>query len=119
MNRLAPICAVFLLSLPAGTAAAAEVKTGPGADGFTRVLYRAAPGEINRPVLNSTADGQSFEDFGVVLTAGPGCDAGPPIVCGFFPVDADLGDGDDVASINSFFGPASVSAGYGDDDILV
>jgi Ca2+-binding RTX toxin-like protein len=118
MKRLAPLCALMLAAIPVGTAAAADVQVGVAADGTTRVLYRAAPGEANAPQLTSSPFAQSFVDFGAPLVAGAGCVPGPPVQCGPFPIQADLGDRDDVASINSFIGNSIVDAGSGDDDVL-
>jgi Ca2+-binding RTX toxin-like protein len=118
MNRLVPWCACFALAVPCGTASAAELKVAPGSDGSTRVLYQALAGEINAPVLTTTGAGQSFTDFRAPLIAGAGCASGPPVVCGFRPVEAHLGDRDDVASINSNLGSATVYGDSGDDDFL-
>jgi Ca2+-binding RTX toxin-like protein len=118
MNRLAPLCVAFTLAVPVGTAAAAEVEVGPGADGTTVVSYQAAPRETNRPLLQTLAGGHAFTDFGAALTAGAGCTAGTPVLCEIHPVEAHLGDRNDVAFINSNAGSASVYGDSGDDDFL-
>jgi Ca2+-binding RTX toxin-like protein len=63
-----------------------------------------------------------FFEFSAPLTAGPGCVAGSPVVCGevdqAFPVIVTLNDEDDVANVNSFTGNMTMDAGSGDDDVL-
>jgi len=114
MNRVAPLWALLMIAIPAGTASAAEVRVAPGTDGTPRVIFQAAPGELNRATMTSVPSGQSFGDFGPALIAGSGCEAGPPVLCRvFLPVEAHLGDRDDVGFFNGFYGGGD--AVYGDD----
>jgi hypothetical protein len=118
MNRFAPCCALLALALPVATASAAEVEVAPGIDGSPRVLYLAAPGERNAVSLETVFSGLAFTEFHAPLVAGAGCVSGHPVVCESHPVEAHLGDRDDLASLNSQAGSATVFGDAGNDDFL-
>jgi hypothetical protein len=89
-------------------AGAAEVRAG---------LYQAARGEVNSVTLTDNGSGQTqVVELTAPLTIGPGCLAGPPVLCDTITL-VRLGDRDDRAARFSFFSDGSVYAGPGDDDI--
>jgi RTX calcium-binding nonapeptide repeat (4 copies) len=85
----------------------------------TALVISAAPGESN--VLDVEPLGLAYQvtDDGADLTAGPGCTAIAVrlVVCGgtVLSIDADLGDGDDLAGLWNVTVPVRITGGPGDD----
>jgi hypothetical protein len=91
------------------------------------ITYTARGGEVNALRMSGTVGGgpdlrMAFFEYSAPLFAGRGCATGFPTVCGevsgAFPVDASLGDKNDVAYLNSFTSELQLDAGPGDDDVL-
>lgn len=121
MKRLALAAVALTAATSTTTASAATIEVaGPV------IAYTAAPGEVNALRMYGTVDGfdlrMAFFEHSARLTAGPGCLAGFPAICGqvdrAFPVEVSLGDRADVASVNSFTERTTMDAGSGDDDVL-
>jgi Ca2+-binding RTX toxin-like protein len=123
-----PIFAAVALAVAAAPAAASAATIEVASpNGTPTIVYTAAPGETNALEMHGTVNGgldfrMPFFEFAAPLTAGPGCAAAHPVLCGAvdhaFPVSITLGDRDDVASTNSFTEDLALSAGSGDDDVL-
>jgi hypothetical protein len=121
------LAAVALAALIAPAGASAATVDVDAAGGFPVVKYRAASGEVNAVRMNASVSPTDlrmpFFEFSAPLEAGGGCVAGFPTLCGqverSFPIDAALGDKDDVAYINTFVNDATMDAGSGNDDVLV
>jgi hypothetical protein len=92
----------------AQAASAAQVQDG---------LYQAARGEVNTVRITDTASGSEVVDLTAPLVLGPGCVAGPPVVCGYIRF-AYLGDRDDRAERRSFFSDVFVYGQQGNDDVI-
>jgi hypothetical protein len=125
MKRLT-LAAVALATVTSpATASAASIEVA-APNGVPVIAYNAGPGEVNALRMHGTVDGfdlrMAFFEFSSRLTAGSGCLAGFPTICGQvdqpFPVEVSLGDRADVASVNSFTGFTTLDAGSGDDDVL-
>ena len=123
-----PMLAAVALTVAAApaTASAASIEV-VSPTGSPVITYVAGSGEVNRLRMEGTVNGpfdlrMEFFEFGAPLTAGPGCLAGSPVICGevdqAFPVDISLGDERDVANVNSFTGSLRLDAGPGSDDVL-
>jgi Ca2+-binding RTX toxin-like protein len=117
--------ALALAAAPASASAASLEVASP--TGSPVITYAAGPGEVNRLRMEGTVDGpfdlrMEFFEFGAPQTAGAGCIAGFPVICGevdvAFPVEVSLGDERDVANVNSFTGSLRLDAGPGSDDVL-
>jgi hypothetical protein len=109
--RVSPAVAVLLtlgLLVGAPTALAGTVSINGSA-----LLFTAVPGEVNDTILDNYHRPTTLVDFGAPLVAGPGCRQGTPVECdGFWGSStAHLGDGDDKARLNSWYG----SSAYGED----
>ena len=96
-------------------------------NGSQVIAYKAEPGEVNAVEMVGTVNGgldfrMEFFEFSAPLTAGPGCVAGFPVICGevddAFPVDVSLGDQKDIASVNSLTEDLTLDAGSGSDDVF-
>ncbi len=121
MTRLI-LAALALAAAPASASAASiEVTTDQV------IAYEARTGELNALEMVGTVDGGSdlrmaFFEYAARLSAGPGCVAGFPVLCGAvdraFPVEVSLGDRGDVANVNSLTDVLALDAGSGDDDVL-
>ena len=83
------------------------------------IRYTAQPGEANRLTISSDEPGRvRFQDTAVTVRAGSGCSAVDEhtVTCaGGGPVQADVGDLDDVVDAGS--GASAVQGGPGDDRI--
>ena len=123
-----PILAALALAVAAApaTASAASIEVATP-NGGQVIAYEAGPGEVNRVRMEGTVNGpfdfrMEFFEFAAPLSAGPGCIAGFPVVCGdpevAFPVEASLGDEKDVAYLNSLTGRLALNAGSGSDDVF-
>jgi RTX calcium-binding nonapeptide repeat (4 copies) len=125
----AAVVALVGSTLVSGTAMAAtlraDVQHFVGAEGHppydvTTVVYRAAPGETNRVMLEWRADALTVSDTGAELTVGDNCSAidahtaSCPITAATTDATAQvvLGDGDDSAT-----GAASIYGGTGADEL--
>jgi hypothetical protein len=121
------LAAVALAALIAPASASAATVDVDAAGGFPVAKYRAASGEVNAVRMNASVSPTDlrmpFFEYSAPLEAGGGCAGGFPTLCGqverSFPIDAALGDKDDVAYINTFVNDATMDAGSGDDDVLV
>jgi Ca2+-binding RTX toxin-like protein len=117
--------ALTVAALPA-TASAATLEVGMS-NGSPAVVYNAVPGEVNAVEMQGTVGGGAdlrmpFFSYSAPLTAGPGCIAGFPVLCGdvdkSYPVAVALDDKSDIAKINSFTNVLTMDAGAGNDDVL-
>jgi Ca2+-binding RTX toxin-like protein len=121
MRRLPLALAVALgLAVPA-TASAATITVSGGTP--PQLTFQAARGEANDVTVGDFLDpergrGLTVSDDGAPLTAGAGCDAGPPLLCPIGPIAMHLGDRADRASVISIDDDAAVWGDEGDDDIL-
>jgi Ca2+-binding RTX toxin-like protein len=121
------LAALALAAFVAPASASAATVDVDAAGGFPVVKYRAASGEVNAVRMNASVSPTDlrmpFLEYSAPLEAGGGCVAGFPTLCGqverSFPIDASLGDRDDVAYINTFVNNAAMDAGSGDDDVLI
>jgi Ca2+-binding RTX toxin-like protein len=119
-----PLLAALALAAAAAPATASAASIEVASSGS--IVYTAAPGEVNALQMEGTVGGgdlrMAFFEFAAPLTAGPGCVAGFPVLCGevdqAFPVDVALGDEKDVARVNSFTSSTTLDAGSGSDDVL-
>ena len=118
---LAALAIATAAAAPA-TASAASIELAAG-----EITYRAKAGEVNRLQMVGTVNGSDdlrmeFFEYAASLTAGAGCIAGFPVICGEvdqpFPVDVSLEDQRDVARVNSFTSNVTLDAGSGSDDVL-
>src|SRR5215210_8442199 len=118
MSRLLLVVSSAATTLAlAAPASAAVVSLDAGG-----LQYRAAPREANRVDMQTgLAPFYPFFEYGATLTAGPGCSGSQPVVCGdghtFAAPQVYLGDRDDVAFVDSFFGSPRVFGEGGNDDI--
>jgi Ca2+-binding RTX toxin-like protein len=123
-----PILAALALTLAAApaTASAASIEMRPTPFGGAVIAYDAAPGEVNALSMSGTIGPGDFRmgffEFAAPLTAGAGCVAGTPVICGAadqaFPVIVTLNDRNDVANVNSQTQSLTLDAGSGRDDVL-
>jgi hypothetical protein len=121
------LAAIALAALAApATASAASIEVATVNDAQV-IAYKATRGEVNALEMHGTVGGgfdlrMAFFEHRARLSAGPGCEAGFPVICGAFdasfPVDIALGDKGDVANVNSFTNSLTMDAGSGDDDVL-
>lgn len=122
---VAVLCGTGLAQVtPAGAATASVV--GPNGFGQLTLRYVAAAGEANDVVVEFSNDfsGVDVTDSGATITAGAGCVTVTvhKVRCDVSsgdPVNASLGDGNDIFSISSFLdtGGGRLSGGDGDDAI--
>jgi hemolysin type calcium-binding protein len=115
-----PLVCIAVAVLPCllGPAPAA----GSTVEGYSSgVSFRADPGEANRLAVSIEGDGINVVDQGSVIQPGSGCEprGEHAAFCpGSLPrsVGADLGDGDDSATVDG--GPGSLLGGPGDDRLV-
>lgn len=113
-TALISLAAVAVAGVP-GVASASTISV----DGAGTAVYRAAPREANALQLVDVMAPLRFVDQGAMLTAGPGCTPGTPVICDARGISASLGDRNDRALVNSFTpGDVVLDAGSGDDDVL-
>jgi Ca2+-binding RTX toxin-like protein len=117
--------AAAAVAAPATASAASIALTASG--GVPTIAYTANPGEVNALEMHGTVNGgldlrMPFFEYSAPLTVGAGCTGTAAVLCGAvdkaFPVNASLGDQDDVARTNSFTGSLTMDAGSGSDDVL-
>jgi hypothetical protein len=123
-----PILAALALAVATApaTASAASIELRPTPFGSSVIAYDAAPGEVNALSMDATIGPGDFRmgffEFSAPLTAGAGCVAGFPVVCGeaeqAFPVIVTLNDRSDVAHVNSLTERVTLDAGSGRDDVF-
>jgi Ca2+-binding RTX toxin-like protein len=126
MKRPMLAAVALAVAVAPSAASAASIEMRPTPTGSAVIAYDAAPGEVNRVSMRGTIGPGDFRmgffEFSAPLTAGAGCVAGDPVVCGevdqAFPVIATLGDQKDVANLNSFTSNLTLDAGSGNDDVL-
>jgi Ca2+-binding RTX toxin-like protein len=126
MKRPMLAAVALAVAVAPSAASAASIEMRPTPTGSAVIAYDAAPGEVNALSMSGTIGPGDFRmgffEFSAPLTAGTGCVAGTPVVCGAidqaFPVIVTLGDLKDVANVNSFTSNVTLDAGSGSDDVL-
>jgi Ca2+-binding RTX toxin-like protein len=126
MKRPMLVAVALAVAVAPSAASAASIEMRPTPTGSAVIGYDAAPGEANalsmRGIVAPGDFRMAFFEFSAPLSAGAGCVAGTPVVCGdpgqAFPVIVTLGDQADVANVNSFTQNVTLDAGSGNDDVL-
>ncbi len=100
------------LALPTGVAVASTVSVDPPGG---PALFQSGPGasDVTSQLTDTTL---SFKDAAQVLTAGPGCVAGPPVSCDAVDQEIHFGNANDRFRAFSF-NAIVISAGGGSDTI--
>src|SRR4051812_41081667 len=111
-TRFAMLAVPALLTLPAAGNASTV-----SSDGGT-VTFHSGPDASILAVTTLPEFSYAIVDTGSLLTAGPGCVAGPPVACRGSSLEVFLGPGDDRSSLFGF-SSQETHGGAGDDRILL